>query len=111
MDTPTKPPQRRLRVVGFDGAHFGEDLIELRWRAEDGSIAQRIFRPSVWEVMPTYAERGYEAAMNAHPVTHFDVARTGLPAPAPAAAGPALAGTGLSPAPDVGPSGRLPPQS
>ena len=78
---------RHVRVVGFDGAHFGEDLIELRWVAEDGTKAQRIFRPSVWDAMPAWAERGYEAAVTAHPVTHFDVVRVSNPplaSPAPA---------------------------
>lgn len=108
MDTPTKPPQRRLRVVDYEGAHFGEDLILLRWRAEDGTKAERIFAPSVWYVMPAYAERGYQAAMAAHPVTHFDVARTGPPTPAPAAATPAPGATDLSLTPDAQPSGRRP---
>ena len=81
----TKKPQRRLRVVEFDGTHFGEDIITLRWRAEDGTVAQRIFLPSVWNQMPAWAERGYEAAVTAHPVTHFDVVRVSSPTAAPPA--------------------------
>lgn len=57
MATHTPRIQRRLRVVGFDGTHFGEDLIELRWRAEDGTMAQAIFRPVIWDVMPAWAKR------------------------------------------------------
>ena len=80
----TKPPKRRLRVVEVvEGKHFGEDVMSLRWVAEDGTTAQRDFRPTVWIVMPAWAERQYEAVVTAHPVpTRFDVIRVSNPAPA-----------------------------
>ena len=95
-DTSTpKPVQRRLRVTGFEGTYFGEDIIELSWRAEDGSKAKRLFKPSVWDVMPDWAERRYEAAVTAHPVTRFDVERVS-PIQSPAPPAPAVAVSGLS---------------
>lgn len=87
-------PKRRLHVVGFDGTYFGEDLIELRWRAEDGTVAQAIFSPVGWDLLPAWAERRYEAAVTAHPApTHFDVVRV-PPAQSPAPPAP------VAPAPE-----------
>ena len=58
MTTPDtwRPVPLRLRVTGFDGAHFGEDLMDLRWNAEDGGLAQRIFRPGDWDIRPAWAD-------------------------------------------------------
>ena len=85
-------PKRRLRVVEVvEGKHFGEDVMSLRWVAEDGTTAQRDFKPGVWVVMPAWAERQYEAVVTAYPVpTRFDVIRVSNPppaSPAPAAVG------------------------
>ena len=84
---PARRPRRGLRAVRFEGYRFGTGNVTLRWRAEDGTVAQRTFIGSAWYIMPSWAERGYHAAVTARQATRCDVERVrpaqplALPAP------------------------------
>jgi len=73
--TPARRPRRGLRAVRFEGYRFGTGNVTLRWRAEDGTVAQRTFLGSVWDIMPAWAERDYHAAVTARQATRCDVER------------------------------------